>query len=607
MLIVDLMGSIATISSQIYNRVQAVETNRSKLGLLVQTIRSLESAIAELRKLESCEQFRDTLLQLDSRLREIDEFVVKLSHPSWERWILNMKNAGKHARKIEEFGDGIRMLIPLLSVGLQAQQLIQNDERRQREEQERLDRSVLLEQQAQLLRESQLSGLSGQRMEAIIHAQLASFEGRFDRQCQDRLQELDESEQVNLADLVFEHYLGRGEIGDIYQGLWRAHQPVAIRWIDVIRTEEERQRFIREVKILRKLNNPYVIPFYGACFEPGRYCFLTGLSEQGTLNNVLPVLTVNQRLVVARDLARGLAYLHEQSVVHANIQPKAVGITKHYQAQWIEFGFSKTTLSGIQTLREPRHLLPNDDSLYTAPETVGDRAHLTKASDMYSFGRLFEILMTKENPYIRGREDLNVEWQELVLACLNRDSKNRPTALEVACELNAFIASRSPHRASSPTPAKVHYEKAKQLEEEAKQEKDYSGKINEALRCYEKASVKGYGPAFGKLGFFKLTGRYGMSVNKSEALALLTRGAEQEDPPSIYNMARMYEKGDATGEVDEIKALDAYRNYMKVTESNTDENILKLREEVSRKVSVLEGRRYVSSTRYISYIGQPMR
>ena len=40
---------------------------------------------------------------------------------------------------------------------------------------ERLDRSVLLEQQAQLLRESQLVVLSGQRMEAIIHARMASF------------------------------------------------------------------------------------------------------------------------------------------------------------------------------------------------------------------------------------------------------------------------------------------------------------------------------------------------------------------------------------------------------------------------------------------------
>lgn len=594
MLLLEIISSIVSTANQINSRVENIAKNKARLNALVSKVTSLSKLCERLSDVDNLQTHKEILLNINKCTLDIVHFLDKLTDDSYHRMVMNFKNAGKHAKQIDDFNDSLKAHIDILNVALHIGSWERADQHTRVSQEVEADKLAILKNQEEMLRDLQPM-LSTTRLDKIVRMQLASFECRFNQQRMNESSVLNDNERVNLSDLIFKRYLGRSELGEVYEGLWHGHQPVAIRWVENIVLQEENRRFIREIGILRQLNNPYITPFYGACTEPGRYCFLTGISEKGTLEDVFPTLTVKNRLIVLRDLARGLSYLHERDVVHANIHPKAVGITKHYQAQWTEFGFSKTSLQGIQTLGDSRaNSRVNND--YEAPEVVAG-GQVTQASDIYSFGRLFATLMTKENPYFTSESQFHRIWDDLycdcVLLCLSERPEDRPTALEVARTLDSYIESNYDRlrRSVSPTPGVANFEQGMALEQTAKR----AGQPVplQSIELYEKASMKGCAEASRRLGVFRAEGRKRYpewDIDKPKALLFFKLGADQGDAVSAYNMAKMYDEGQITGEPDQNEALRCYQLCLALSESSNNQDILAIRRKAEHKISILQGK-----------------
>ncbi|KAH3764137.1 protein kinase [Pelomyxa schiedti] len=111
--------------------------------------------------------------------------------------------------------------------------------------------------------------------------------------------------QINFSDLVLQEKIGEGGYGEVYKGTWQG-TVVAIKTLKGFESSlKEIASFTKEVSILRTLHHPNLVLFLGACTAPK-----------------LLVPTPPRRQILALDMARGLAYLHNchPPIIHRDIK-----------------------------------------------------------------------------------------------------------------------------------------------------------------------------------------------------------------------------------------------------------------------------------------------
>ncbi|KAF7975286.1 hypothetical protein HWV62_10044 [Athelia sp. TMB] len=103
------------------------------------------------------------------------------------------------------------------------------------------------------------------------------------------------------------------------------------------------QRFAKEGVIWRQLSHPNVLPLYGLfVFNESRLCLVSPWMNHGSLDEYLlsQKPSVSDRALLALDVAEGLAYLHSQTVVHADLKGMNVLVSQSCRACLADFGLS---------------------------------------------------------------------------------------------------------------------------------------------------------------------------------------------------------------------------------------------------------------------------
>ncbi|KAK1216388.1 Rho guanine nucleotide exchange factor [Marasmius sp. AFHP31] len=150
--------------------------------------------------------------------------------------------------------------------------------------------------------------------------------------------------------------------------------------------------FVREAMIWRNMIHPNVLPFTGMYwFNPaqGQLCLVSPWMESG---NLLQFLTdtpevdhaAQQRL--AKDVAQGLAYLHDLKITHGDLKGYNVLVGDDRIARITDFGLSQvigdqrlTSLSSMAGRQGPTRWL--------APEIMENgRNMISQESDVYAYG-----------------------------------------------------------------------------------------------------------------------------------------------------------------------------------------------------------------------------
>ncbi len=241
--------------------------------------------------------------------------------------------------------------------------------------------------------------------------------------------------------------------------------PVALKFLPPALEGDHRQMayLLDEVKIARQVSHPNVCRVFDVA-EVDSQPFLSMEYIDGenlaSLLRRIGRLPHDKAVEIARDLATGLAAIHQQGVVHRDLKPANLMIDGHGHARITDFGVAGRPASrpdaeaGVGT---PRYMAP--ELLAGQPASV--------ASDLYAFGMVLYELLTGERAFPEAgslvelaqlREDrppplscrvdgLDPAVERAVLHCLERDPDDRPSSAEAVAAALSGIGAGAPRTA----------------------------------------------------------------------------------------------------------------------------------------------------------------
>ncbi|KAL0066403.1 Rho guanine nucleotide exchange factor [Marasmius tenuissimus] len=189
----------------------------------------------------------------------------------------------------------------------------------------------------------------------------------------------------------------KGRIGDV-----KVAVKVVRHRLDSQKHDRMIKAFTREAMIWRNLNHPNILPFTGMYWfneAQGQLCLVSPWMENGNLlqfltNNSDVDHTTQQQL--AKNVAQGLAYLHDLQITHGDLKGANVLITPGPIACITDFGLSQVIdsqrLAGLSNTSGRQ-----GPARWLAPELLksGKRAAMCPESDIYAFGCVcYEVSFT---------------------------------------------------------------------------------------------------------------------------------------------------------------------------------------------------------------------
>lgn len=124
---------------------------------------------------------------------------------------------------------------------------------------------------------------------------------------------------------------------------------------------------------------------------------LPGQALRLHINKVSMALTFDQKLQVMRDVLSALDHAHRHEVIHRNLTPDAILLTKGGQARVTDFDFARVGKNRTSTIAD--QVVGDLDAVYQAPECFKDPTQASIASDLYAAGLIFYELLTGELPF----------------------------------------------------------------------------------------------------------------------------------------------------------------------------------------------------------------
>jgi len=210
--------------------------------------------------------------------------------------------------------------------------------------------------------------------------------------------------------------------------VWKAYdhvlgRNVALKILRPEMSEDEDfvRRFRREAKSAASLSHPNIVNIYDVGEDHGLYFIVMELIEGETLRDKLKRegrLSVSRALNIAAQICEGLAHAHAHRIIHRDIKPQNILITKQEHVKVADFGIARA-LGGVSTTSTN---VVVGSAPYLSPEQV--RSGVVSArSDLYSLGVVIYEMLTGDVPF-EGENPVAIALQHLEAKVPSAREKN---------------------------------------------------------------------------------------------------------------------------------------------------------------------------------------
>jgi serine/threonine-protein kinase len=158
-------------------------------------------------------------------------------------------------------------------------------------------------------------------------------------------------------------------------------------------------RFIREARAAGKLNHPNVIHVHDISRANGRHYFSMEFIDGASLKDMLRVekkINCKKALDIVLQCARALEFAHACQIVHRDVKPDNIMITREGIVKLADLGIAKTFEESVPAAKEHRRVMGTPH--YMAPEQALGKP-IDHRVDIYSLGATFYHILTGSTPF----------------------------------------------------------------------------------------------------------------------------------------------------------------------------------------------------------------
>jgi eukaryotic-like serine/threonine-protein kinase len=260
--------------------------------------------------------------------------------------------------------------------------------------------------------------------------------------------------------------LGAGGMGEVYRARDpRLQRTVAIKVLPPHAANDPtfRDRFEREARSASALNHPSILTVFDVGREASADFLVMELVDGVTLREriVAGLLPAREVVLIGAQIADGLAAAHHAGLVHRDLKPDNVMVTRDGRVKILDFGLAKPlepAIAGEYTQTAISHAGMLVGTIgYLAPEQVRGGA-ATQQSDLFSLGVVLYEMATGTGAFNRPTtvETLNailkedvpelpasvpIGLRQIIAHCLEKEPARRfQTAADVAFALRSFAS-----------------------------------------------------------------------------------------------------------------------------------------------------------------------
>jgi serine/threonine-protein kinase len=267
--------------------------------------------------------------------------------------------------------------------------------------------------------------------------------------------------------------IGQGGMGMVFRALQRSlKRTVALKVLTPSLSDSPsfRRRFLREAQAVARIVSPHVAQVYTGGVHGGHHYFaMEYVDGEDLLSRLQRGWNPShaQALDIVTQAARGLVAAGAHDIVHRDIKPGNLIITRAGTVKLLDFGLmriageERTTTTGV-VIGTPCYFSPE--------QALGEASD--QRSDIYSLGAVFFELLAGHPPF-NGEASAVVhahlhtpppalraidptippEWQEVVNTCLAKDPSARyRNASELVADLERLAAAQKPTLTTRPPP-----------------------------------------------------------------------------------------------------------------------------------------------------------
>ncbi|KAI8901591.1 kinase-like domain-containing protein [Globomyces pollinis-pini] len=239
--------------------------------------------------------------------------------------------------------------------------------------------------------------------------------------------------------------IGKGSFGEVFKGYnVETNEPVAIKIIDMEKSEDEIDDIQKEIHIMSQLYSPYITKYYGSFIKKSKLWIVMEFCEGGSCFELLRAKPFEEVYVavIIRDLLKGLDHIHDDGKLHRDIKAANLLVCADGSLKLADFGVS----GQISATLDKKHSFVGTP-YWMAPEIIQQGGYDTKA-DIWSLGitaielakgsapysdmhpmRALNLIMKNEPPLLEG--NFTKPFKNFVELCCTKDPINRPTAKEL--------------------------------------------------------------------------------------------------------------------------------------------------------------------------------
>ena len=196
--------------------------------------------------------------------------------------------------------------------------------------------------------------------------------------------------------------LGRGGMATVYLAQDVRHdRPVALKVLHPeLAATLGPDRFLREIKLAARLQHPHILSVHDSG-ETASYLWFTmpyvageSLRERLRREKQLPV---EEALRITAEAARALDYAHREGVIHRDVKPENILLTKDGDTLVADFGIARALSTTDDRLTETGLMVGTP--AYMSPEQATGERELDCRTDIYSLGVVLYEMLAGEPPY----------------------------------------------------------------------------------------------------------------------------------------------------------------------------------------------------------------